>query len=191
MTTFDDFGEYCIEIFEKATKDYHTYDDTARAAAPPFLPGSLDYLLYMMNWIDNVQWHLEDAIRDAELDSVVALQCKRRIDAANQERACIVEAIDDNFVELFLDSKPWTFARLNTESPALAIDRLSILSLKIYHMKIESLRAMRGAQAVRCASELKLLAAQRTDLSKAIDALLLGISRGEIMMKVYRRVKNE
>ena len=180
----------CNTIFNKSIRAYHEVDDIDAAILNPYMPGSLEHLLYTKNWIDTVQWHLEDIIRDPNIDPVNALIIKRRIDTSNQERTDMVEFIDSYFLQQNKDVQVQPNATINTESPAWAIDRLSILALKIYHMEIEAKR-LDATQEHRSSAQQKLdvLLTQRTDLSTAIDQLLRDISEGKKYMKVYKQMK--
>ena len=143
------FTETANKIFNRAIGDYHRWDDVDHPIENPYEPGSLEHLLYHKNWIDTVQWHLEDIIRDPQIDPVAALAIKRRIDKSNQDRTDMVEYIDSYLLDKYKDVEPRPDARLNTETPAWAIDRLSILALKIYHMACEAERTDVG-DAHRC-----------------------------------------
>ncbi len=179
-----------FSIFERSIEDYHQTDNIDTPLKNPYRQGSLEELLYRKNWIDTVQWHLEDIIRDPEIDSETALKIKRRIDASNQDRTDLVEKIDDYYLQEFKKVEPAENARINTESPAWAIDRLSILALKIYHMKIEAERSD-IQEELQQKNEFKynVLRTQQTDLSIAIDQLLEDLQKGERIMKVYRQMK--
>jgi hypothetical protein len=182
-------ADQCNTIFKKAIADYHLIDQVDAPLINPYAMGSIEALLYHKCWVDTVQWHLEDLVRDPAIDPVVGLSLKRRIDASNQLRTDLVEQIDDYLIQLF--SVVQTAAnRINTESPAWAIDRLSILALKIYHMEHEVNRkdaAMEHQQ--RCSAKLAVLIEQREDLSLSINQLLESIRGGQIRMKVYRQMK--
>ena len=180
----------CIPIFQKAIHDYHLHDNVDVAINNPFAPGSIEHLLYAKSWVDTVQWHFEDLIRDPQIEPAAALVLKRRIDASNQQRTDMVEFIDSYLLEQFKNITPQANATINTESPAWAIDRLSILELKIYHMQLEAARidASDEHRAV-CAKKLAVLMEQRIDLSTAIDQLLADIAAGRKYMKVYRQMK--
>ena len=184
------FVETCNEIFEKAVELYHASDDVDAVVPNPYPAGTIEASLHAKCWIDAVQWHLEDIIRDPAIDPVAALALKRRIDRSNQDRTDLVEEIDTYFRELFKDVTVQPGATINTESPAWAIDRLSILALKIYHMREQTLRddADAGHRA-RCQAKLDVLLEQRTDLSTAIEQLLDDIAAGRKFMKVYRQMK--
>ena len=183
-------SETCLSVFEKSISDYHVHDNVDTPVRNPFPSASPEHLLYLKNWIDTVQWHLEDIIRDPGIDPVKALQIKRRIDASNQERTDMVEYIDSWFLNQFKDVHILEGATINTESPAWAIDRLSILALKIYHMQAEADRIDVGEEHKRSVEQkLKVLLMQKDDLSMAIDQLLDDIAAGRKYMKVYKQMK--
>ena len=184
------FAEKCYEIFERSTADYHKYDDVDAVIANPYADGTIDHTLYAKNMIDAVQWHLEDIIRDPAIDPVAALALKRRIDKSNQDRTDLVEEFDTYFRNKYKDVEVAADATINTESPAWALDRLSILALKIYHMKAETERPdADAAHKARCQAKLDVLREQRADLTSAIDTLLDDIAAGCKYMKVYRQMK--
>lgn len=184
------FSENCYKIFEQSVADYHIDDDVDAPIRQPYEKGSFENVLYAKNHIDAVQWHLEDIIRDPEIDPVDALALKRRIDASNQDRTDMVEELDSWFRNRYSDVKVLDGATINTESPAWALDRLSILALKIYHMHIEAARTDADeAHRARCAAKLAVLEEQRADLIAAIDNLLDDIAAGRKYMKVYRQMK--
>ena len=184
------FTKHCNEIFNRAIRDYHVNDDIDTPIQNPFEEGSIENRLYLKCWIDTVQWHFEDIIRDPNIDPVAALALKRRIDKSNQDRTDLVEQIDSYFRTLYKEVHVLDNARLNTESPAWAIDRLSILALKIYHMKEETLREdATPGHVAKCKAKLQILLEQQQDLSTAIDQLLEDIAAGKIYMKVYRQMK--
>lgn len=183
-------AEQMNKLFDQCIADYHLSDNVDAPEQNPFAEGSFEHLLYHKNWIDTVQWHLEDIIRDPKITAEKALQIKRRIDASNQDRTDLVEKIDDHYLHSFSKVKTDAEARLNSESPAWAIDRLSILALKIYHMQIEADRN-EIAESLRQKNQFKLnvLLTQRKDLSLAIDQLLEDLQKGKRVMKVYRQMK--
>ena len=184
------YGKQFNEIFDRSVVDYHKRDDVDAPLVNPFQEGSFEWYLYEKNWIDAVQWHLEDIIREPGIDPVEALKIKRRIDRSNQERTDLVEMIDSYFMEKFASVKVKEGATINTETPAWAIDRLSILALKIYHMRVEAEREEASdAHKANCTAKLNTLLMQRTDLSSAIDSLLGDISRGDKYMKFYKQMK--
>ena len=184
------FTQKCYDIFERSVLDYHIDDDVDAKTRQPYAPESIEGVLYAKNRIDAVQWHLEDIIRDPEIDPVEALALKRRIDASNQERTDMVEELDSYFRNKYADVKVLPDATINTESPAWALDRLSILALKIYHMQQEANRADADeAHHNRCAAKLNVLLEQRSDLIEAIECLLQDIEAGRKYMKVYRQMK--
>lgn len=181
---------HCNEIFQHAINDYHLKDDVDTPIANPYERGTLDYQLYQKCWIDTVQWHLEDIIRDPQINPIDGMQIKHRIDRSNQDRTDLVEEIDSYFRHYFSDVKPLDNARLNTESPAWAIDRLSILALKIYHMQEQAQRADASEEhRQRCQEKLNVLLEQQKDLGTAIEQLLEDIKAGRKYMKVYRQMK--
>ena len=187
MTTF---AQQAFDIFNAATEAYHVTDHVDATPVNPHKEGSVEAVLWSKNWIDAVQWHLEDIIRDPQIDPVAALALKRRIDRSNQDRTDMVEELDSYFRTLYSDVKPLPTATINTESPAWALDRLSILALKIYHMNVEVARTdADAAHRERCAAKLAVLTEQRADLITAIDQLLADIEAGREYMKVYRQMK--
>lgn len=180
----------CNRIFEESIADYHLNDNVDAVAVNPYPADSPEHLLYRKNWIDTVQWHLEDIIRDPAIDPVKALEIKRRIDHSNQERTDMVEYIDSWFLQQYKTVPVTDTATFNTESPAWAIDRLSILALKIYHMNIEATRQDAAEEhRIACQKKLDVLLQQRDDLSLAIDQLLGDIAAGRKYMKVYKQMK--
>lgn len=183
------FTQKCREIFNGCILQYHVKDHVDTVIQNPYPFKSIEYYLFLKNWVDTVQWHLEDIIRDPAIDPVEALQIKRRIDRSNQERTDLVELIDSYFLDLYKDMTIQPHATINTESPAWAIDRLSILALKIYHMQIEASRDVSEEHRMQCTSKLHILQAQDKDLSEAIDALLDDIRNGRKYMKVYKQMK--
>ena len=186
MTT----AENCFSIFDRATRDYHVADCVDAPHVNPFPEGTFEHALYEKNWIDAVQWHLEDIIRDPAIDPVEALALKRCIDRSNQERTDMVEDIDTRFREKYSTVAVAPDATINTESPAWALDRLSILALKIYHMEHEVARADASPEHIaKCRGRLDVLREQRADLILSVDQLLADIAAGRKYMKVYRQMK--
>ena len=184
------FSQESFGIFERAIADYHKTDDVDTPIDNPFQERSIEAYLYLKNWIDTVQWHLEDIIRDPQIDPVKALAIKRRIDRSSQDRTDLVELIDSYFLERFSKVQTLPDASINTESPAWAVDRLSILALKIFHMKIEAERTDTPQdQQERCRAKLAVLMEQKKDLSLAIDMLLDDMAAGRKFMKVYKQMK--
>lgn len=179
-----------FRVFEKCIGDYHNDDHVDTPINNPFEQGSFENLLYQKNWIDTVQWHLEDIIRNPEIEAEEALKIKRRIDSSNQDRTDLVEKIDDYYLSDFERVAAKDDARINTESPAWAIDRLSILALKIYHMKIEADRKdISDELKNKNAFKHNVLNTQLEDLSTSIDQLLEDLGNGSRVMKVYRQMK--
>lgn len=185
-------AEKANSIFDTVINTYHIEDSVSQGFANPYDSGSdtLPHLLYRKCWIDTVQWHYEDDIRDPNIDPVAALELKRKIDASNQDRTDMVEYIDSYFLDVYKDVQPKPDATINSESPAWAIDRLSILALKIYHMREEAERPdATEAHRAACRQKLNILLEQRKDLSTAIDTLLEDIREGRKYMKVYKQMK--
>ena len=183
-------AERCNEIFDQVVKMYHVTDDVDAVFTNPFAADTIENRLARKNWIDAVQWHLEDIIRDEHIDPVEALALKRRIDKSNQDRTDLVEEIDTYFRQQYAAVKVLPDACINTESPAWAIDRLSILALKIWHMREQTERTdADAAHIARCQAKLDVLLEQRIDLTTAIDQLLDDIAAGRKYMKVYRQMK--
>lgn len=184
------FTEQANKIFERSITDYHNYDNVDHPIANPYTPGSIEHLLYHKNWIDTVQWHLEDIIRNPAIDPVEALAIKRRIDKSNQDRTDMVEYVDSYLMEKYRSVEPAADARLNTETPAWAIDRLSILALKIYHMRVETERTdVDDEHRAACRKKLDVLLQQQVDLSRAIEELIEDIEAGRKYMKTYKQMK--
>lgn len=184
------FTERAYPIFEQAINDYHVHDNIDQPIANPYQEGSIEYYLYVKNWIDTVQWHFEDIIRDPQIDPAEALVLKRRIDKSNQDRTDLVEMIDSYFLDTYKDVKVLDDATINTESPAWAVDRLSILALKIYHMKEQTERSDASEEHLaQCQKKLNVLLEQQVDLSTAIDQLIADIEAGRKYMKVYKQMK--
>ncbi|MCQ2254385.1 MAG: DUF4254 domain-containing protein [Bacteroidaceae bacterium] len=184
------FTQTANNIFVESIKDYHVKDNIETPISNPYEEGTIENRLYLKNWIDTVQWHFEDIIRDPNIDPVEALVLKRRIDKSNQDRTDLVEQIDTYFREKYADVKVLEDAQINTESPAWAVDRLSILALKIYHMQEQVDRKDADAEHIqKCQAKLNVLLEQQVDLSTAIDQLLADIEAGKKYMKVYRQMK--
>ncbi|MBQ2340181.1 MAG: DUF4254 domain-containing protein [Bacteroidaceae bacterium] len=184
------FTQLSMPIFEQAINDYHVVDDVDQPLKNPYEVGTIEYYLYVKNWIDTVQWHFEDIIRDPKIDPEAALVLKRRIDKSNQDRTDLVEMIDSYFLDKYKDVEVLPDATINTESPAWAVDRLSILALKIYHMREQVDRKDADAEHIaKCQQKLDVLLEQQKDLSTAIDQLLADIEAGRKYMKVYKQMK--
>lgn len=184
------FSEKAWEIFEQSIRDYHIHDNVDELEKNPYEKQSLEQILYSKNWIDTVQWHLEDIIRDENIDPVKALEIKRRIDSSNQKRTDLVEFIDSWFLHQYKDITPNPDAKINTETPAWAVDRLSILALKVYHMQIEATRETASTEhQQKCQTKLNVLLEQKNDLSQAIDQLLENIEHGSVKIKTYKQMK--
>ncbi len=184
------FAELSNGIFDQAVVDYHKTDNVDAPIHNPYQEGTIENDLYLKNWIDVVQWHLEDIIRDPQIDPVEALALKRRIDKSNQDRTDLVERIDSYFWEKYHNVQPQADARINTESPAWAIDRLSILHVKIYHMTEQVERVdVSPEQHEKCLQKLAVLKEQLVDMTTSISQLLNDYESGKRVMKVYRQMK--
>ena len=184
------FSQLAFSVFEQSIHDYHVHDSVDQQINNPFPKEKIEHLLYLKNWIDTVQWHFEDLIRDPQIDPVAALALKRRIDAFNQERTDMVEYIDSYFLQKYVGAEMKPNAKINSESPAWAIDRFSILALKIHHMREEACRAEASEEHRKnCDIKLNILLEQRKDLATAIDDLLEDIKSGNKYMKVYKQMK--
>jgi hypothetical protein len=184
------FSNICYQIFEESTKAYHVSNHVDASINNPYEEKSIEFYLYLKNWIDAVQWHLEDIIRNPEIDPIEALVIKRRIDKSNQDRTDLVELIDSYFLDKYRSVVVKPTAKINTESPAWAIDRLSILCLKVYHMQQEADRTDALPDHIAsCKNKLAVLLEQKADLSEALDQLLNDIETGDKYMKVYKQMK--
>jgi len=184
------FTDRSMPIFDEAIRDYHVLNNVDQPMPQRYAEGTIEHDLYLKNWIDTVQWHLEDLIRDPQIDPQAGMVLKRRIDKSNQDRTDLVERIDSYFLEKYRDVAPLADATINTESPAWAVDRLSILALKIYHMREQAERQDASPEHIaRCQQKLSVLLEQQKDLSSAIDQLLDDIAAGRKYMKVYRQMK--
>ena len=178
------------QLFDEVIEKYHVIDEVDQPFENPFDSKSFEHLLYRKNWIDTVQWHYEDIIRLPNIDPAEALVLKRKIDASNQDRTDMVEYIDSYFLEKFKNVTAKEGAKINSETPAWAIDRLSILALKIYHMREEATRESASEEhRAKCREKLNVLLEQRVDLSTAIDDLLHDFAAGEKYVKVYKQMK--
>lgn len=185
-----DFISQSIKIFREAIDCYHITDSVDAEFKNPYQKGTIEAVLYLKAWIDTVQWHFEDIIRDPQIDPVEALKLKRRIDKSNQDRTDLVEMIDSYFLDKYKSVQVLPDATINTESPAWAIDRLSILQLKIYHMRVEASRTDCSKEHIdTCTKKLNVLLEQEKDLSQAIASLLVDIEAGRKYMKTYKQMK--
>ncbi|MCB0497188.1 MAG: DUF4254 domain-containing protein [Cyclobacteriaceae bacterium] len=183
-------AEQCFTVFNRCIDQYHVKDTVDQPLENPFDEGSVEALLFHKCWIDTVQWHYEDLIRDPQIDPVEGMELKRKIDKSNQKRTDMVEQIDDWFLEGFKEVEAKPDAKLNTESPAWVVDRLSILALKIYHMQEQASRDDVSAEhQQKSQARLNVLLEQKEDLSLSFDQLLEDIASGDRRMKVYRQMK--
>lgn len=180
----------CLTIFNQSIEDYHKTDNVDTTMPSRYAENSIENLMYRKNWIDTVQWHLEDIVRDPAIDADYGMQIKRRIDSSNQDRTDTVEHIDDFYIQLFKDASPQTGVKINTESPAWVVDRLSILCLKIYHMQEQVDRTDASTEhTLKCQQKLDILLEQQEDLSASFDGLLADYKDGKKKIKVYRQMK--
>jgi hypothetical protein len=183
-------AEKCIEIFNQAITDYHIHDDVYAAVQNPFSEGSIEHVLYLKSWIDTVQWHYEDIIRDPNINPIEGMELKRKIDKSNQHRTDVVELLDDYYISLFTKVTPKSSATLNTESPGWVVDRISILCLKIYHMKEQVTRSdVSEKHKQQCSNKLAILLDQKNDLTNSFNGLLDEFAHGTKKIKVYRQMK--
>jgi hypothetical protein len=180
----------CYAVFQQSIDDYHRHDNVDTPLKNPYKAGSFEALLYVKNWIDTVQWHLEDIIRLPDIDPAEGILIKRRIDKSNQDRTDTVEKVDDYFLDHFKHRTPKPGTRINSETPAWLLDRMSILMLKIYHMKEQSERKDASADHIaRCQAKLNVLLEQKEDMQLAFDELIEDIEKGNRRFKVYRQMK--
>jgi hypothetical protein len=183
-------ADQCYGAFQRSIEDYHTTDDVDAPLKNPYDEGSFEALLDGKNWIDTVQWHLEDIIRKPDIDPIEGIAIKRRIDSSNQDRTDRVEKIDDYFLVQFKHVSYKPTARMNSETPAWLLDRMSILLLKIYHMKEQTMRKDAGADHIaKCQGKLSVLMEQKKDMQEAFDELMEDIQAGNRKFKVYRQMK--
>ena len=184
------FAKFAFTIFEQSINDYHVHDSVDQPINNPYPKDQIEHLLYAKNWVDTVQWHYEDIIRDPQIHPVAALTLKRKIDASNQVRTDMVEYIDSYFLQKYSEVKVKADAKINTESPAWAMDRLSILALKIYHMNEEATRKEASAEhRAKCQEKLNVLLDQKSDMFSSIDQLIVDYENGDKFMKVYKQMK--
>lgn len=180
----------CYKAFQRSIDDYHKHDNVDAPVQNPYPPESFEALLYHKNWIDTVQWHLEDIIRKPEIDPKEGIALKRRIDKSNQDRTDMVEKVDDQFLAKFQGIVPKPGARMNSETPAWLLDRMSILLLKIFHMKEQTERTDVSIDHIsKTKAKLSVLLEQREDMRQAYDELIEDIASGNRKFKVYRQMK--
>lgn len=183
-------AQQCISIFEKAIADYHIYDDVYKAIQNPFESETIENKLYLKAWIDTVQWHYEDIVRDPNINPLEGMELKRKIDKSNQHRTDVVEQLDDYYRSLFSSVSPQSDAKLNTESPGWVVDRIAILCLKIYHMQEQVERTdVSEAHKLQCSNKLAVLLDQKNDLITSFNDLLNDFGNGTKIIKVYRQMK--
>lgn len=177
-------------IFKLSIVDYHKNDNVDQPKENPFEQETLEGLLYSKNWIDTVQWHLEDIIRSPTISPNELVAVKRRIDSSNQDRTDMVEQIDAMLYEHFKNVNKVENARLNSETPAWLLDRMSILQLKLYHFNEQLNRADASDEHLdSVASKLKVLQEQEADLAQCFDELLDDLNTGLKYMKRYQQMK--
>jgi hypothetical protein len=183
-------AESCIQLFNRSIADYHVYDDVNRVIHNPFPKESIEALMYLKNWIDTVQWHYEDIIRDPHIDPQEGMELKRKIDASNQHRTDVVEQLDDYYSVLFKGVSALSSSKINTESPGWVVDRISILCLKIYHMEEQVNRKdVDDLHLRKCSDKLAILREQQTDIIQSFNDLLNEFAAGSKRIKVYRQMK--
>jgi len=183
-------ADQCYTIFQRSIDDYHVHDNVDALLKNPYPEKNFESLLYSKNWIDTVQWHLEDIIRKPDIDPVEGIAIKRRIDKSNQDRTDMVEKMDDFFLEQFKNITPKPLARMNSETPAWLLDRMSILMLKIYHMKEQTERKDASKEHIdKCKAKLDILMEQKNDMRAAFDEMIEDIKLGNRKFKVYRQMK--
>jgi hypothetical protein len=183
-------AQECYRVFQQSIDDYHKKDHVDTVMVNPHKAGTFEALLYAKNWIDTVQWHLEDIIRLPEINPEEGIKLKRRIDKSNQDRTDLVEKVDDYFLMQFKDVVPNPGARINSETPAWLLDRMSILMLKIFHMKEQTERKDASSEHLtKCRNKLAVLLEQKTDMQLAFDELMEDVSSGARRFKVYRQMK--
>ncbi|HMI59831.1 MAG TPA: DUF4254 domain-containing protein [Puia sp.] len=186
----ESLANQCYVIFRQSIDDYHLSDNVDADLQNPYGDDSMEALLYLKNWVDAVQWHLEDLVRDPDIDSSRGMAIKRRIDRLNQQRTDLVERLDDHFCGRFSADVLNVDARRNTESIGWAIDRLSILALKEFHMEVEMKRTdVEGAHLKLCAGRKEILLLQRVYLIESIDQLMTDMKAGKVIVKVYKQMK--
>lgn len=180
----------CYRVFEQSVADYHRYNNTDHPLSNPFPGDSFEALCYLKNWIDTVQWHLEDIVRDPEINPAKGLELKRRIDRSNQHRTDVVEQLDDRIINHFRMVVPENGARLNSETPAWLLDRMSILVLKIWHMREQTERKdVSSEHVLKCQAKLDVLMEQKEDMGRCFDELMEEVGAGKRRIKVYRQMK--
>ncbi len=182
-------SQICNKIFSKSLQAYRCAMLDRPAEAIEGL-SELERILYQKQQIDNEQWDLEDEIRNPKISSERGMELKRKIDKLNQERTDLVESLDDMIFDSMQGVDYQPNARISTETPAWAIDRLSILHIKIYRMSGEAVREdASAAHRAECRQKLVILERQLKDLSSAIDCLLEDMRNGRCQAKTYKQMK--
>jgi hypothetical protein len=142
------------------------------------------------HWHNNALWEQEDLARRRNVPDADIASNKRAIDAHNQKRNDAIERIDEHLLHLLGTSPRKENARQSSETAGAMIDRLSILSLKIHHMRLQTQRTdVDAAHIETCTAKLGRLVEQRRDLAACLDRLLQEAARGESFFKVYRQFK--
>jgi hypothetical protein len=186
-------AEAIVNLQSRETRAWHQSQATAGPAAQ--LPEDAE-----SGWLSAVArqhranfdlWHIEDEARAPGASDAELAEVKRRVDRTNQRRNDLAEQLDrDLLAWLETQERPNPAAPLHSESPGLMIDRLSILSLKIYHTREEAERAdAPSGHAERNRSRLAILEEQRADLAACLDALWQETMAGTRRFKLYRQLK--
>ena len=135
-------------------------------------------------------WHEEDIARIKDIDDNRIVQAKRNIDGYNQARNNAMEKIDEWILNFLSLNKVASAGAIHSETPGMMIDRLSIMTLKRYHMNEETLRAEASEEhKAKCAEKVALLDEQISDLSHCLESIFLKLQLGAIRFKVYRQLK--
>lgn len=179
-------GEKFTKIFRESIEDWHKNQESNN----PYIGDSLEFILYNKNQIDTIQWHVEDEIRRIDILDKEIASLKRKIDSLNQQRTDLVEKLDDIFLNQFQLVVQTKDSRMNSETPAWLVDRMSILELKIYHMEEQTQRTdVSEEHRNTCANKLKVLLEQRADMILCMNQLIEDLTLGKKYMKVYRQMK--
>jgi len=137
-------------------------------------------------------WHEEDIARSRDATDAQIAQVKRNIDGLNQRRNNLIENLDEAIIEQLAEAgvRPAPDARLNSETPGSAIDRLSIIALRIYHMQEQADRTdAADKHRAACRAKLEVLYQQRADLSRSLKELLEDCFAGRKLLRIYRQFK--
>jgi hypothetical protein len=135
-------------------------------------------------------WHEEDIARIKDIDANRIVEAKRNIDGYNQARNNAMEKIDEWILNFLNFNKVASTGAMHSETPGMMIDRLSIMSLKRYHMNEETLREDASEEhKTKCAEKVALLDEQISDLSNCLESIFSKLQLGDIRFKVYRQLK--